>query len=545
MSENIDPNVSENKQIQLQNTFLKESNFSIHKVLQESSSNNLDESFETRNIFLKDANFPNNSNNKTNNSTEGNSELKTSENSNKNELLPSQENIQKIEFKDEKIDENSETSSDGEGYRKNHSKADITSRRWQKKKKHYFILSTAGKPIYSRYGDESKLSSFMGIIQAIVSTVSNLQDEIKSMKIGNRNFVFLLREPLYLVLSSTEKETEMQLVSELEYIYDQVLCILTYTQLSRIFEVHGNFDLRRLLGGTENIIDNLIDRMQYDPCFFLGSLESLPMSYLEREKIGNALIEKHPKSLLFGFITYKFEIVNLVRHHKINLHPSDLMILFNMAQSSTSMSANEVWTPFCFPRFNKNGFLFVYISSLAENINLFLVATERDKFYELFEHKNTIKTYMDKYGCFEKLSSCIKTDHIDNISKNIKLDNVKFISFKSKKYVQHINFIGKKMKGTKTNTIEGELLKITKMFRYCRKNFVSTENSLTEEPIKLNYMSTSFEHILAWNTVDFEMYAAFDLTKSIDNAIDTINLFVRHIKRNTEFYFVTNPPSLK
>jgi vacuolar fusion protein MON1 len=50
---------------------------------------------------------------------------------------------------------------------------------WPKHKKHVFILSSAGKPIYSRYGDESSLAGFVGVLQAIVSFIADDDDTIR------------------------------------------------------------------------------------------------------------------------------------------------------------------------------------------------------------------------------------------------------------------------------------------------------------------------------------------------------------------------------
>jgi hypothetical protein len=36
---------------------------------------------------------------------------------------------------------------------------------WRQQPKHFFILSEAGKPIYSRHGDEDELSSLMAVMQ--------------------------------------------------------------------------------------------------------------------------------------------------------------------------------------------------------------------------------------------------------------------------------------------------------------------------------------------------------------------------------------------
>lgn len=50
---------------------------------------------------------------------------------------------------------------------------------WAKHEKHFFVLSNAGKPIYTRYGNEDKLSTIMGVIQALISFI---QDDNNSLR---------------------------------------------------------------------------------------------------------------------------------------------------------------------------------------------------------------------------------------------------------------------------------------------------------------------------------------------------------------------------
>jgi hypothetical protein len=38
---------------------------------------------------------------------------------------------------------------------------------WRAKRKHVFVLSSAGKPIFSRYGDENALAGFMASLQVL------------------------------------------------------------------------------------------------------------------------------------------------------------------------------------------------------------------------------------------------------------------------------------------------------------------------------------------------------------------------------------------
>ena len=50
---------------------------------------------------------------------------------------------------------------------------------WKQRGKHFFILSSSGKPIWSRYGDESQLSGLMAVIQALISVFDGQGDTLR------------------------------------------------------------------------------------------------------------------------------------------------------------------------------------------------------------------------------------------------------------------------------------------------------------------------------------------------------------------------------
>lgn len=61
---------------------------------------------------------------------------------------------------------------------------DVTSETWRSHRKHVFVLSEAGKPIYTRYGTEEALSSTMGVMMALVSFVEAEKNIIRSIHAG-------------------------------------------------------------------------------------------------------------------------------------------------------------------------------------------------------------------------------------------------------------------------------------------------------------------------------------------------------------------------
>ena len=77
-------------------------------------------------------------------------------------------------------------------------------------------------------------------------------------------------------------------------IHFQVLSVLTYSQLSRIFKQRHNYDLRRLLTGAEKFFDNLLDLMDCDASFLLSAVRCLPLDSHVRDIISQS-IAQHAK----------------------------------------------------------------------------------------------------------------------------------------------------------------------------------------------------------------------------------------------------------
>jgi hypothetical protein len=98
---------------------------------------------------------------------------------------------------------------------------------WEYHEKHIFILTSSGKPVYSLNGDEQELSTTFGFLQAIISIVQDAGDNIVCINAGNRKFVYFMRKSLYFISISSTGESELVLSKQLEFLYNQVLFILT------------------------------------------------------------------------------------------------------------------------------------------------------------------------------------------------------------------------------------------------------------------------------------------------------------------------------
>lgn len=89
---------------------------------------------------------------------------------------------------------------------------------WIQKRKHIFILSSAGKPIYSLHENEGKLATLCGTLQALVSFVQANNDTITSIVADGIKFVFLIRSSLILVAATRDNIAVQQLQMQLKWV---------------------------------------------------------------------------------------------------------------------------------------------------------------------------------------------------------------------------------------------------------------------------------------------------------------------------------------
>ena len=93
--------------------------------------------------------------------------------------------------------------------------------------RNYFILSSAGKPIYSLHGNDDELTSFVGLIQAIVSFCEDAGDEVQYVTAGKYRFVFLIKGSIFLLCVTNELRPIPFSLLQLQYLYNQIVFILT------------------------------------------------------------------------------------------------------------------------------------------------------------------------------------------------------------------------------------------------------------------------------------------------------------------------------
>ncbi|KAH8197519.1 hypothetical protein TruAng_008302 [Truncatella angustata] len=328
---------------------------------------------------------------------------------------------------------------------------------WKSKLKHYMILSSAGKPIYSRHGDLALINSSMGVVQTIISFYEGAKDPLLGFSAGNTRFVIVTEGPLYFVAVSKLGESDSQLRSQLNALYMQILSTLTLPTLLHIFKNRPSSDLRKPLEGTESMISSLADSFtKGSPSMLLGALECLKIRKSQRYAINNVFLKakESSTSLLYGLIVAGGKLVSVIRPRKYSLHPSDLQLIFNMLFESGGIKAGggESWIPICLPAFNNKGYLYMYVSFLdgspletmttseSENssedeIAIILISPDKESFFALQHMRDTVVKELKRKGSLDIIKTAAKQGRpkIIDIAPNTQISH---FLFKSKANVQ-------------------------------------------------------------------------------------------------------------
>lgn len=235
--------------------------------------------------------------------------------------------------------------------------------------KHVFILSSSGKPIFSRFGDEQALVATFGLLQAIVSIVQDQGDTLHCIKAGHRRIVYFFRQSLYFISVSSTGEPEAVLSKQLEFLYNQVLLTLT-NKVHMVLNQNSSKDLRDLLGfDTTRLMQSACSGDLTPTCIAFESARgyAMPEADLRDELLANLRECVEMSGAALGLILCADALVAYVPNSAMALHlqVADVLLLTHFVENSASLrSHDQHWVPLCLPQFNPGAFLQAYVCDL-------------------------------------------------------------------------------------------------------------------------------------------------------------------------------------
>ena len=286
------------------------------------------------------------------------------------------------------------------------------------KKRHYLIMTDGGKPVYSRYGDEVENNSIFATISAMITkfTIFNNTDSYKeeiNIISNNKNKIVFMKKGqlIFIALSKKINDSVSLLHSQLEFIYNQLMSILTV----RFYEKLEDNPSKCLtaMGGTENLFEQII---QYSSNSFISLFNSYQiLNFINinenRDKI-NKILEDNKGNSLYCILMTPYEIISFAHSNQINVTSSDLILIQNLIFCTEMLRTQESYVPICLPGISDQGFLQLYSHFSEENIGIIFVTENMDPmcFMEFQQKYNDIYEKI-KNVYSEKIVECMRKNN--------------------------------------------------------------------------------------------------------------------------------------
>ncbi|KAK4474204.1 hypothetical protein MN116_003501 [Schistosoma mekongi] len=430
---------------------------------------------------------------------------------------------------------------------------------WTSDLLHIFVLSEAGKPIYSRYGNESNLSSVMSVMQALVSFVANSGDELQVINTTNKKFLFVSRSHLILVAFSPISEPTSQLLVCLNYVYDQIISSLTLQRVEKQFARHANLDLRKLLVGDNRLLSSIISRVEESFGIFLNATSCTSLSETHRAGISQIICQSAKlQGLVFAILFHKDDIVSFVHMKNQHLSPSDIHLLLNLIGSSQSFkSAQSHWLPICLPKFDANGFLYASVTYLNDTTCMVLLTVDSEKFYPLKSITEKVFTLLNTTHNGDHLSA-ILSSKFPQIS-DTGITNLRHFVYKSIPIAQYVTSewtvpyaITSDLStesSSESNSKQKTMLLDNDVIQKLRHNVLLSYKRLhmrlhsPTTPTKFIYKVTSTELFFGWRTDTFELYATLEPLITITELGEIRKQLLKWIESKKTQFFILSPPT--
>ncbi|CAD8081159.1 unnamed protein product [Paramecium sonneborni] len=271
-------------------------------------------------------------------------------------------------------------------------------------KRHVFIMTNTGRPIYVRYGSEIKSSIFLATINAIFQKflLFFFEDKEKQtlFKISHDkcNIYILQRNQItYICTTNNFQDSEFIMYQMLDFLNTQLISIVT-DQANVHLTQKPNYDLAFSVGGSRNLLTLAIKNGLYSPCIAFNSICTLTITPQLRSYIHNNLKEiKSPNIIVSLLLTDTF-IIDVCKQKNMDFKTSDILIIQSMIQGQGQLKKGENWTPICLPGLSAMGFVYAYIYFFHQN-TIGIVMISDDSSLEMFTKcKESAQVLIEKFN---------------------------------------------------------------------------------------------------------------------------------------------------
>ena len=264
---------------------------------------------------------------------------------------------------------------------------------WRRHGRHVLVLTSAGKPVFTRHGGDGDAVQLTSVITALLGRAAEGGDGLRSLALADgTTVVFAARGQVVLCCVCRTPEPEAATRATLAALHGFLALTLTGAVLDRVAERAGaGGDLRPHLAGTRGALLNVVRAGNRLPGPWLGATPLLSIGPATRAKLVATLTAGAAgcPGIVYAAVVAGYALVGWAQPRAAGaaagggdrdrdhggdrgppppaLQPSDAHLLCCLLQSAGSFRrAQASLSPVCLPGLHPGGYLQAWISMLAE-----------------------------------------------------------------------------------------------------------------------------------------------------------------------------------
>ena len=360
-----------------------------------------------------------------------------------------------VENKDDSDSDNEEIKDIEKLYLRTKTNKTMKINEFYEQKRHYFIMTEGGTPIYSRYGDEIKNCSLLATFSAIITKFTIFNGDQNSPEklnyISNENSIIVFFKKgkiVFIALSNNKTDLISFLYSQLELLYYQLLSIVTSERMPVLEEKPSS--CAKIISGINESFEQIIEYTNNNMVSLLNAFEVLPLP--NRNKLNDICTKNRGNALISCIITSNAkEIISLSKSNLINIAYSDIILIQCLIMSSDSLRNGESWVPICLPGISSEGFLQLYCNFvISDKFGILFVTESQEQKYFIDFVNSSRKIYdnIKEEGLLSTIENAINVKKSNGVkNENDKEKNLQIVkdfiksSFSSKYNMVNANEI--------------------------------------------------------------------------------------------------------
>lgn len=256
----------------------------------------------------------------------------------------------------------------------------IIQKNFYKKKRQVFVLTEAGKPIYTRYGDETSLCNVMATFSVIVHKMREYKGDgtaqnIHSIITNVNRTVFLKKNQLFFIIITTKpSDTILRLQNVLETLSFQITFAITGLYIKTLKD-SPSYDPQEKLNMHKEVLTWGINSSQNSLSNIFNAFMPFPLSYQKRKKIMQSLKTYEGEGIIYKMLLTQHNIIAIDCNDYV-LTTQEINALFHLINSKFKFVAIDFWLPICIPSISEDGYLNQYFRWINEDFGCLLLSAD-------------------------------------------------------------------------------------------------------------------------------------------------------------------------